>query len=247
MDAERPLVVVVDDDASIRHLVSMAFEDFAIDLRLCATVAEARAILSGGAVRILITDMMMPGETGLDLLDWLKDQSGWTRDLRVVMFSAGPSDRFDEAMGSFAIADHLHKPVSVQRLCDCLTRQLEDLPARTPDRRAATPAADSADPHGAAIAAHFGGDAALYRAFRSSCLSQFSQDIEQGDRAAGRQDARTLQLLGHSLKSVLELLGHPEASECARELERISVDQPAEAISLRWPALRHQLVVLALR
>ncbi|MCP5287365.1 MAG: Hpt domain-containing protein, partial [Burkholderiaceae bacterium] len=92
----------------------------------------------------------------------------------------------------------------------------------------------------AAIAAHFGGDATLYRAFRASCLQQFPADLREGDAAVASDDAPRLRRVAHSLKSVLLLLGEEDASATARRLEHAAeaADWPAchgpwQAVSIR--------------
>jgi len=62
--------------------------------------------------------------------------------------------------------------------------------------------------------------------------------LRTGDLACEQADAQALRRLAHSLKSVLESLGHGEAAELARALETRS-EQGDWALALPlWQALR---------
>lgn len=61
----RPRVLLVEDDPSLRRFVALALDELDIQLLRCASVAEAVEVLSQGPVRLVLTDLMMPGESGL--------------------------------------------------------------------------------------------------------------------------------------------------------------------------------------
>ena len=69
----RPRVLFVDDDASIRQLVELSLEELDIDLVICSSVAQARQALRQRPARLVITDLMMPVESGFDLLQELAE------------------------------------------------------------------------------------------------------------------------------------------------------------------------------
>ena len=65
-DAE-PHLLVVDDDARLRALLRRYLSDNGFRVTVAADAQEARASLAGFAFDLVVLDVMMPGESGLDL------------------------------------------------------------------------------------------------------------------------------------------------------------------------------------
>ena len=84
----RPRVVFVDDDAALRRLAELSFEGMDVDLVLCDGAEAARAALRAGPADLLITDLMMPGETGIELLHSLVQAPALRGNARLAVFSA---------------------------------------------------------------------------------------------------------------------------------------------------------------
>lgn len=243
-----PRVLLVEDDASIRRYVSLALEDLPIELVEAGSMAQAERALTGAAFALVITDLMLPDGHGLDLLARLHAEP--LRPVpRTVVFSAGLTKEVRARATSLGVWRVLDKPVSLDALTDCVSQALGEAPpeAGPPPLEPQTSVACSADEAGArALATHFGGQAALFRAFRASSMAQFPEDLQVGDTACRNGDVPALRRLAHSLKTVLQLLGADEASAQARALE--SAAQAGTQIGdllPRWQALR--AAVLALR
>jgi CheY-like chemotaxis protein len=244
----RPRVLVVDDDVSIRRFVSLALEELEIDLLLAGSVAEALALLrAGGPVQALLTDLMMPGASGFDLLQALADEPALRGQATLVALSAGLDASTRQRLDTLGVPRALHKPISIGELEACV-RAAAGLDAAEARPLAAGPAAGApgTDPaldaaEADAVHSHFGGDSALFLAFRASCRLQFSQDVLDGSVAAARRDTPALRLLSHSLKSVLATLGRPQLAEQARRLEAASAAGDAAAAVSLWEALRDDL------
>lgn len=236
MNAAR--VVVVDDDASIRRLVELALEPLPIELVLCADVPAARAALRERRADLLITDMMMPGETGIDLLRSLQADPSLRGGARLAVFSAGLDGARRAELKQLDVWRLIDKPVSTLALEACVCEAL----GLDPDAAAApppVPADDDADAH--AAAAHFGGDLALFRAFRDGCLAQFPLDRAAGDAASAAGDAPALRRVAHNLKSVLRLLGLEPSSRLAARLEQAAADGDTVTARSLWTGLRDDL------
>jgi DNA-binding NtrC family response regulator len=80
-------VLVVDDEPAIRHILSrmLTIEGYAVTT--AADVAGARDELAGAAYDVVLCDITMPGESGLDLLAELG-----SRDDCAVIMVTGASD-----------------------------------------------------------------------------------------------------------------------------------------------------------
>lgn len=245
-------VLLVEDDLSLQRFVTMALEDSPVDLVAVLDVDAAMAQLRARPFDLVLTDLMLPGRHGTELLAELQADPALRGPARVAVFSAGLNAQVRQQLLALDAWRFLSKPCSLAELQACIDELPADAdtdantgaspaPSATPDR--AQPAAPL-DPaaEAAAIEQHFGGHAALYHAFRASCLAQFPLDLEAGRRACEQGDAQRLRHLAHSLKSVLLTLGHPAAAELARQLER-DAETPAAGPELRalWTALAAQI------
>lgn len=238
MNAAR--VLLVDDDPSIRRFVALALEDLDIALTEAGSVAEARERLAdAGPFALIITDMMMPGETGLDLLRHLADHPDQRGDARLALFSAGLNATVQAQLSGLDVWRQIPKPISVGELED-FVRDALGLGSPPPAAPAvqATPADEAAE---AAIQRHFAGDRALFLAYRASCVTQFQADVRAGDAALAQGDLAALRRLAHSLKSVLATLGAGEAGGVARSLEDAAGHEDAAASRALWQRLRDHL------
>ena len=243
----RARVLLVEDDASIRRYVGMALEELPVDLVEAGTLEEARQALAGGAFALLLTDLMLPDGSGLGLLACLQADPALRGGARVVVFSAGVSTGVREQASALGAWRVLEKPVSLAALTDCVTQALDEPaagPAPPPTARA--PAPSPRDVRATAIDAHFGGQAALYDAFRASSLAQFLADIDAGDAACRDGDVAALRRQAHSLKSVLLLLGADATSARARTLEAAAASGAAgiTALAPLWQDLRSAMLLL---
>ncbi|GGE40269.1 DNA-binding response regulator [Agaricicola taiwanensis] len=72
---DAPHILVVDDDSRIRTLLSRFLNDNGYRVTGAGSAAEARLRLEGLAFDLIVLDVMMPGESGLDLARDLKSRS----------------------------------------------------------------------------------------------------------------------------------------------------------------------------
>jgi len=237
----RPRVLLVDDDATLRRLVAMMLEEMPIQLLVCASAAQARAVLQQQPVQLLITDWMMPGESGLELLQWLQAHPQHRAQARTVVFSAGLDDLAQRQLEGLDIWRTLAKPVSVLAMEQCVRDALGlgDRPVSVP-----VPGA-TADSERAAIRQHFAGNTALFMAFKADCARQMAADISEAESALAGQDAQALRRVSHNLKSVMRSLGREAAAAQAQLLENACAAQDLQKAAGLWPDLRQACRELA--
>jgi len=70
---DMPHILVVDDDKRLRDLLRKYLSDNGYLVTVAADAAEARDKLAVLDVDLLVLDVMMPGEDGLSLTRWLRD------------------------------------------------------------------------------------------------------------------------------------------------------------------------------
>jgi len=231
-----PRVLLVEDDPSLQRFVQLALEELPITLLICGSVAEALAELARAPVALLITDLMLPDRSGLELLEQLRREPALRGAARLAVFSAGLLPDVRLQLRSLDVWRMLAKPCSIMALEACV---LEALQASTGT------AAAPKKPRPVVVDSHFGGNAALYEAFRASCQQQFVHDVRAGDLACEQGESQALRRLAHSLKSVLESLGHDEAADLARALETRAHQGDWALARPLWQALRGALQAIA--
>jgi CheY-like chemotaxis protein len=212
----RPRVLLVEDDASLQRFVALALDEMDIELLLCGDVDTALNLLAQNKVQLILSDLMMPGRSGFELIEALNARPDLRGDAKLVVFSAGLTPSVRQRLDGLQVWRLLSKPCSVAALEACVSEGVGL------DKNAVPTPVHAPDPGCAAIAQHFGGNAALYQTFRASCLQQFAADLAIGDLACAQADAPALRRLVHSLKSVLFILGYAEASDQARRLEDLA-------------------------
>jgi CheY-like chemotaxis protein len=71
-ESEKSDVLVVEDDASIRRLLSVTLKHHDVNVDTAKDGLEAMELLRQNRYRVLILDLMMPRVTGWEVIDWLK-------------------------------------------------------------------------------------------------------------------------------------------------------------------------------
>lgn len=107
-----PHVLVVDDDQKIRDLLRRYLSDHGFRVTPAANAAAARAAMRGLSFDIILLDVMMPGENGLDLARDLKS----TMSVPILMLTAR-SESEDRIAGlEVGVDDYLPKPFEPREL-----------------------------------------------------------------------------------------------------------------------------------
>ncbi|HEX9243127.1 MAG TPA: sigma-54 dependent transcriptional regulator [Anaeromyxobacter sp.] len=100
-------VLVVDDDASMRHVLSVILTDHGYDARAVASGEDALRELAAREFDLVLTDVRMPGMGGLELLRRIQAQD--PHQLVIVMSAYGSHEAALEAMKAGAY-DYVSKP-----------------------------------------------------------------------------------------------------------------------------------------
>jgi len=120
-------ILVVDDDPSLRRVTQVQLEDEGYTVTVAASGEEAQAVLERKPQDLVITDLSMPGISGVDLL---KDIRTEYPDTVVVLITAfGTVETAVQAM-KLGAYDYITKPVNPDSLRIVVTRALEHLSLR---------------------------------------------------------------------------------------------------------------------
>jgi DNA-binding NtrC family response regulator len=125
-------VLVVDDEAAMRLVLDMRLKDWGFDALSASDGEEATRLLESYRPDIVLTDVVMPGISGLDLLRALK--KGDASRPVILMTAQGTIDMAVEGMKQGAL-DFLTKPLDYSKLKVVLDAAQQDIGLRRQSRR----------------------------------------------------------------------------------------------------------------
>lgn len=125
-DRTRARVLVVDDDLACRILAALLLEKAGHSPTAVATVSRALERIDSDGADLVLTDLMLPGESGLDLLLSLHERRS---DTPVVVMTC--SDDVELIARAFELGAKavLRKPYSSKWLEAAVGKALDGLPA----------------------------------------------------------------------------------------------------------------------
>jgi two-component system OmpR family response regulator len=109
---QQPHILVVDDDREIRDLLSKFLERQGMRVTAARDAKEARRLWPLGRYHLVVLDLMLPGESGLDLARWLRGEAA----VPIVMLTA-MAEETDRIVGlELGADDYLGKPFNPREL-----------------------------------------------------------------------------------------------------------------------------------
>ena len=127
MHAQRPQLLVVDDDRSILTLVGSIAQSEGFEVGTTIDGADAMQLLRRRAADLVLLDLRMPGLTGLETLRAIRDINPQSRV--VLMSGHATIDSAVEAVKLRAM-DYLTKPCDLQRVRSLLASVRDEAAAR---------------------------------------------------------------------------------------------------------------------
>lgn len=124
MDAKSNLkqlkILLVDDDEIIRNSMRLAFQQKGLELQTAETAEEGLRLLQRGRYDILISDLRLPGMSGLEFLK----QAGSVEAIKVLISAYGDHEAVAQAYAQ-GITDFLPKPFSMKTLWATLAMHVD--------------------------------------------------------------------------------------------------------------------------
>jgi len=111
-------VLVVDDDAAIRDMVTMALQDEGYEV-VTAVGAQALAVARALSPAVILLDIMMPDMDGLEVSRHLRADPA-TRNIPIVAMSA--TTVLSETASAMRADELLPKPFELEQLSDLVAR-----------------------------------------------------------------------------------------------------------------------------
>jgi len=125
-------VLVVDDDEEMRGLLERAFAQEPFQCVFSQSAQHAQELIPGDRFSVVISDIRMPGMSGVDLLRFVRQ---WDPDISVIMMT-GLSD-MGTALETLRIGacDYITKPFDLCQIRRAVTQGLERSQLLTDNRR----------------------------------------------------------------------------------------------------------------
>ncbi len=131
---ERASILIADDDPAIRTVLTRALARLGHEVRSTGTAAGLWGWVERGDGDLVITDVVMPDESGLDMLPRIRKARP---DLRVIVMSARNTLLTAVQASERGAFDYLPKPFDLDKLTEAVRKALSAAPP---------PAADAAPP-----------------------------------------------------------------------------------------------------
>ena len=117
------MISIIDDDRSVREAVKSLIRSLGYETVTFASAEEYLGADGAHDLECIITDVQMPGMTGIDLQDRLI-ADGFRKPI-IFMSALSAEDAGANALRT-AASRFLKKPFSDERLIDCLDRALKN-------------------------------------------------------------------------------------------------------------------------
>ncbi len=121
----KPHALVVDDDDGVRYTLSGILEEEGVHVSQASCAEQALALFDDPAtaeIHLVVTDMRMPGMSGLQLLGALRQRP---RAPKVVMITAHGSERLAVEATKAGAYDYFRKPFELEELVAVFRRALD--------------------------------------------------------------------------------------------------------------------------
>lgn len=117
-------LLIVDDNKYVVEGLKqqLNWQELGVDAVFgCYRVDQAKEILAGETIDLLISDIEMPGQTGFDLLDWIEEQG---IDLETVLLTSYADFEYAQQAVQHQCFQYILKPVETEALRDVMDRMI---------------------------------------------------------------------------------------------------------------------------
>lgn len=116
-------VLVVDDEVAIRQLIKLRLESKGLRCRAAANVRDAQEQLICSHFDVVLSDLNMPGGSGLDLAEWMSDKYP---EIPMVLVTGVNEVRLATHALKSGVSDYIVKPFEIDELLTSLNSAVRE-------------------------------------------------------------------------------------------------------------------------
>ncbi|MDC0073486.1 nitrogen regulation protein NR(I) [Alphaproteobacteria bacterium] len=116
-------IIIADDDSSIRKILSEALSRSGYEVQLCSNASSLWDCICNGVGDLVISDVLMPDENGLELLPKIKNKRP---DLPIIIMSAKTNMMTAIKSTEHGAFDYLPKPFDLNVMKSSVSRALKE-------------------------------------------------------------------------------------------------------------------------
>ena len=226
--APRPSILLIDDDAISREVLSMLLEMHGYPVTCAEDGAEALAAIAARQPDVLLMDTQMPGLSGLDLIAALRAKT----QARIVAISGSdPGDAIRDATDGFLL-----KPIQPEDLDALLAGDsAQSITSNaTGINVSASAQQDAIDPVVLAKLKAMMPPAAV-REIYTAVAADLGPRLDSLEAAMNAKDTQSVARIAHAVKGGCSMVGLTAATDAAARLESSNLIEtwPAELLELR--------------
>jgi len=102
MSKNKPTVLIIEDDATTRKVLTGGLAMAGIPMHIASSPEQASEILAEKPVDVIVTDLMMPGFNGVDLIQAVREAAHTKHIPIIVLTSGGNLELMESAVKSGA-------------------------------------------------------------------------------------------------------------------------------------------------
>ncbi len=115
-------ILVVEDDSDMREVMAFRLEQLGVGVVLAGSVEEAATAAKTERCALILSDLGLPGRSGLDLLNEL----GCRGKTPAIALSGYGAEEDVQASRAAGFTEHLVKPVTPDKLLDAVRKIIGD-------------------------------------------------------------------------------------------------------------------------
>ncbi len=120
---DKPLVLLVDDDSSIRWVLSKALSNAGFKVVAADNGQDALHLIAKELPKVMITDVQMPGMSGLELMETAKNRYP---QLPIVIITANANTHMAIESHQIGAFDYLPKPFDLNQAVSICQKAIAD-------------------------------------------------------------------------------------------------------------------------
>lgn len=103
-------ILLVEDETSLAHLVSIQLKSYGFKVQIASNGQEARDSLNQESFDVILLDWMLPEESGIDVLKWVRNSDEPYKKIPIIFVTALTSQGNIIQALDFGADDYLTKP-----------------------------------------------------------------------------------------------------------------------------------------